>query len=262
MKTSIMKYILLAIPVFIFCMNCQKKSNEEQMEIVMPSIETITYDDISFTICTLNPNDFELKMASHVEDDIDRIKELGDSLYNIDKQLLFATNGGIFSKEYLPGGLFINNGKLINELNEREGAGNFHLMPNGAFCLGKDNIPFVAETKRMKEKDMNEIELGIQSGPMLVIENEIHPAFRDGSKNIHFRNGVGVNSKGEIIFVISNQRTNFYSFASLFRDKLDCQNALYLDGFISEMYIHGQSKSSDIKRKFATIFYLEGNLVK
>jgi len=136
-------------------------------------------------------------------------------------------------------------------------------MPNGVFCLQKDNTAFVAEAQAFKKMANHEaIHIGIQSGPMLVIDDEIHPAFRDGSKNVHIRNGVGLNAKGDMVFVISNRRTNFYSFASLFRDELGCENALYLDGAISEMYIHGISEPNDIRRRFATIFYLEGDLVQ
>ena len=257
-----MKDMIFLISLLLFVTNCQKRVIEEQEELRMPLIETITFDSIAFTVCTVNPKDFDLKFASYSEDGIQKIKALGDSLFAIKKQLLFATNGGIFNKGYFPGGLFINNGKLLNKLNEKKGFGNFHLMPNGVFCLKKDGSAFVAESQAFKRKRQEDIDIGIQSGPMLVIDDEIHPAFRKGSENVHIRNGVGVNAEGNMVFVISNSRTNFYSFAVLFRDHLECDQALYLDGAISEMYIHGISEPNEIQRKFATIFYLEGDLVQ
>jgi uncharacterized protein YigE (DUF2233 family) len=36
---------------------------------------------------------------------------------------------------------------------------------------------------------------------------------------------------------------NFHQFARLFRDELDCPNALYLDGKISQQYIPGVVKA-------------------
>ena len=41
---------------------------------------------------------------------------------------------------------------------------------------------------------------------------------------------------GKIIFAISNQSVNFYTFAALFNERLNCPNALFLDGAISKMY--------------------------
>ena len=81
------------------------------------------------------------------------------------------------------------------------------------------------------------VRLALQSGPMLVIDNQLHPAFNKGSFNTYIRNGVGVDQDGNIHFAISNQPVNFYDFASLFKDFLHCPNALYLDGSISEFFL-------------------------
>jgi len=80
---------------------------------------------------------------------------------------------------------------------------------------------------------------------MLVISDNIHPKFVFGSKNKYVRNGVGINKKGETVFVISNKPTNFYDFAILFRDELQCSNALYLDGAISKMYNEQTKRKED-----------------
>ena len=50
------------------------------------------------------------------------------------------------------------------------------------------------------------------------------------------RNGVGVTAKGEVVFVVSKRPVRFHDFATLFRDALDCPNALFLDGTISSVY--------------------------
>ncbi len=77
---------------------------------------------------------------------------------------------------------------------------------------------------------------------MLVQNGMFHPAFRAGSVNQLFRNGVGVPSPDVALFAISDAPLNFHEFATLFRDKLHCPNALFLDGTISSLH------STELKR--------------
>lgn len=257
------RFSFFIICVSILLLGCDFEDVQPVKEKEKPlfRVDEMDYNSIPFRVCTMNPDTANLKMQSYMESGLLKIKELGDSLAQEKKQLLFATNGGIFSEGYIPGGFFANKDTLLRELNEREGGGNFHLLPNGVFYLRNNKEVGVLETKAFKSLDLKDIHLGVQSGPMLVIDDEIHPEFRDGSKNVHIRNGVGVDDEGNIIFVISEKRTNLYTFASLFKDKLKCKNALYLDGYISEMYVKGLSKEHEINRRFATIFYLETDLV-
>ena len=44
---------------------------------------------------------------------------------------------------------------------------------------------------------------------------------------------MGVCAGGKVRFAISAGPVNFYTFATFFRDKLGCPDALYLDGSIS-----------------------------
>ena len=43
-------------------------------------------------------------------------------------------------------------------------------------------------------------------------------------------------AEGQVVFAISNEPVTFYEFASLFRDALHCDNALFLDGSVSALY--------------------------
>jgi uncharacterized protein YigE (DUF2233 family) len=65
---------------------------------------------------------------------------------------------------------------------------------------------------------------------MLVINGRLHPRFDRRSTSLKARNGVGVRADGRIIFAISQGEISFDAFARLFRDRLNCLNALYLDG--------------------------------
>ena len=75
-----------------------------------------------------------------------------------------------------------------------------------------------------------------QSGPMLVIDGQIHPAFKEGSTNLNIRNGVGILPGNKVIFAMSKTEIKFYDFANYFKTT-GCKNALYLDGLVSRTYL-------------------------
>ncbi len=150
-------------------------------------------------------------------------------------QLIFATNAGIFSSDITPGGLHVENGKELHGLNLRDGEGNFHMKPNGVFFI-EEGQASVTESSQYSLKKRNP-RIATQSGPMLVLEGKLHPAFTEGSENRNIRSGVGVDSKGYIHFALSNDKVNFHDFGSLFVEALKCSNALYLDGSISDFYL-------------------------
>lgn len=150
------------------------------------------------------------------------------------KRLNFAMNGGMFQTDLSPVGLLIQDGTVRYPLNNNEGKGNFYLKPNGVFLLTSQNKAVVCRTEDLKHS-LRGIRFATQSGPMLLINGQIHPAFQQDSPNLNIRNGVGIMPDGKAVFVISNTQVNFYDFASYFR-KLGCRNALYLDGFVSRLY--------------------------
>ena len=79
-------------------------------------------------------------------------------------------------------------------------------------------------------------QFGTQSGPMLVIDGELHPRFLPDSDSRYTRNGVGTSADGSrAVFVISDNTVNFHSFGSYFRDRLELPNALYFDGNVSRL---------------------------
>lgn len=147
--------------------------------------------------------------------------------------LLFAMNGGMYDKAQAPIGLYIEDKKKLHALNTNSGSGNFYLEPNGVFYLTTDHIPVVCKTADFADK--GNIAYATQSGPMLLIDGQIHPAFRQGSSNLNIRNGVGILPDNKVLFAISKKEINFYDFATYFKN-MGCKNALYLDGFVSRIY--------------------------
>lgn len=174
------------------------------------------------------------------------------------KKLLFAMNGGMTETTNSPTGLFIENGNIITPLNESTGASkvlnckqkNFYMKPNGVFYIKTDYTPLICTTSNFKyDKTIN---YATQSGPMLLIEGEIHPCFRKNSKNLYRRNGVGILPDNKVIFIISKGEVNFYDFASYFKST-GCKNALYLDGAVSDIYLPEKHIMSKKDKKFSVI---------
>jgi len=161
------------------------------------------------------------------------IANLKTALAKGKKEILFAMNGGMYKKDKSPQGLFISAGKMLYLLEVNEGAGNFYLKPNGIFYLDAKDNPVICKTEEFK--DDGNIKYATQSGPMLLVDGQIHAAFREQSTNLNIRNGVGILPDNKVLFAMSKKEINFYQFAQFFKDK-GCKNALYLDGFVSRMY--------------------------
>lgn len=147
----------------------------------------------------------------------------------------FAMNAGIFSPGYIPLGLHVENGSLKRRLNLKSGRGNFYTMPNGVFYILKTGKAGISSARKFNQA-IKQLRLATQSGPLLVINKKLHYLFRKNSKSKYIRNGVGITKQGDIIFAISHTPVNFYQFAQLFKTRLKCHNALYLDGAISSTY--------------------------
>lgn len=150
------------------------------------------------------------------------------------KQLRFAMNGGMYLRDGSPQGLFIENEIEHAKLDTTSGSGNFYLKPNGVFYITTDNQAVVCQTSELTTTE--KINFATQSGPMLLIDGTVHTGFKKGSANINLRNGVGILPNGKVIFAISKTEVNLYDFAMFFKN-LGCKNALYLDGFVSRMYL-------------------------
>lgn len=149
--------------------------------------------------------------------------------------LLFAMNGGMYHADYEPVGLYIENGKIIKNINLDDAAGNFFLKPNGVFGFSKDKA-FVVPSEEFSIEKYKPL-FATQSGPLLLHNKQIHPKFNPESQSHQIRNGVGVRGDKTIIFAISDTPVTLYQFAKIFRDSLSCENALFLDGAISALYM-------------------------
>jgi uncharacterized protein YigE (DUF2233 family) len=149
------------------------------------------------------------------------------------RQLVWAMNAGMYHENHDPVGLLVVDGEEIAPLNLQSAAGNFFMKPNGVFAVTRSG-PRVVDSSRYST--LENVELATQSGPMLVIDGALHPAFRKDSTSKYLRNGVGILNDHTALFAITEQPVTFYELAIFFRDGLGCRDALYLDGGVSSLY--------------------------
>ncbi|QPM91639.1 phosphodiester glycosidase family protein [Pseudooceanicola algae] len=151
------------------------------------------------------------------------------------KVLAFAMNAGMYHEDRAPVGHYVEDGKEVMRLIPNAGPGNFGLLPNGVFCLG-DGSARVIETLRFQD-EAPACRYATQSGPMLVIDGELHPRFLPDSTSRYIRNGVGTSDDGKTAtFLISRNPVTFHEFGKVFRDDLGLNQALFFDGNISRLY--------------------------
>ena len=155
-------------------------------------------------------------------------------------QVEMICNAGMYKPNHEPQGVFIESQGLVRfPLDKRDpNDENFYLMPNGVFYIDTLNHAYIDTTlafENLCKKNPSLIKLATQSGPQLLINNRIHPAFTRGSTNRLIRNGVGVISDNRVVFIIALRPVSFYDFSLVFK-QFNCKNALFLDGNVSRMY--------------------------
>lgn len=199
------------------------------------SAQKIEDDRFVLHVVDLEIQNLKLYHQNEAGNNFGNFKNLKQALLKDNQELLFAMNGGMYLKDGSPQGLYIEKGLTKKDIDTtKEAYGNFYLQPNGIFYLTKDNKGIVCKTTDFKS-NLN-ITYATQSGPMLIIDGKIHPVFVKGSNNLHIRNGVGVLPDGTLVFAMSKELITLYDFAEFFKSH-GCQNALYLDGFVSRTYL-------------------------
>jgi uncharacterized protein YigE (DUF2233 family) len=194
---------------------------------------------------------------------------LEDYLTANGQRLLAVMNAGIFDTNSRPLGLHIESGQILRRLNSRRsGYGNFYLQPNGVFYLEKtasgsrarlkSTVAFERTHPEIREiGNSKQVLEATQSGPMLVVDGKLNSAFKANSGNRLIRNAIGVQSPSRVVLVLTETPVNFHTLARFMRDQLECANALYLDGNISNLYVPGSKNPSSISDFGGMITVLE-----
>jgi uncharacterized protein YigE (DUF2233 family) len=194
------------------------------------------HGDDRFVTYVADPKKDEIKFYWRDDCQI-KIKSIANLITWLKKKhqiLLFAMNGGMYAADNIPVGYYVEKSRVLHPLDTMTATGNFYMKPNGVFYITTDQTPVVCATEKFHLT--SGVNYATQSGPMLLIEGKIHPAFNNSSTNLNIRNGVGILPDGRVIFAMSKGGINFYDFAQFFK-RQGCKNALYLDGFVSRTYL-------------------------
>ena len=192
------------------------------------------FEGDGFIVCDPGSGRVELVAAARDATPVRNFSELEARLGSRAADVAFAMNAGMYGEDGRPIGLAIVEGRQVRAINRRKGGGNFHLMPNGVFEMRRDGRAAIVTSANWKPSP--DIRLATQSGPMLVIDGKLHPAFDHDGESRHIRNGVGIGDDGRPRFVISQDSVSLGKFARFFRDKLKCDDALFFDGAVSALW--------------------------
>lgn len=187
---------------------------------------------------TINPQTETIKMYWQ-NDDGENFGSLQQLKFHLEKEkttLKFACNGGMYLKDGSPQGWYVENGIELKPMDYRTNEyGNFYMQPNGVFFIDEQNKAHILPHAKFNSINEFKVRFATQSGPMLLLHQEVNDKFMVNSNSTYVRNGVGIKPNGEVVFVQSKNQVNLYAFASYFLE-LGCSDALYLDGFVSRMY--------------------------
>jgi len=222
-----------AILLIIYCLiGCTASESNHTTHILKSSSDTSS--TCHWHIVNPDHGNLRLYWADSTAQNFQTFPQLDKHPNRKGHSLRFAMNGRMFIKNFSPQGLYVEDGKTLRYLNTKKSDyGNFYMQPNGIFYINKTYEAGVCKTTEYNSKN---IAFATQSGPMLLIDGQKHPRFKQGSSNLHIRNGVGILPNGNVLFAISKKRINFFDFAQFFEDR-GCKSALYLDGFVSRMYL-------------------------
>ena len=173
---------------------------------------------------------------------------------NSGNKVNFATNGGIYSINYKPEGLYIENYQVLSEINLRDGEGNFYMKPNGIFYI-KDGQPEISVSEKFKHT--KDISYAVQSGPVLIKNGVINSKTGKDSKSLKIRSAVGIDKNNKVFFLMSSEKINFYNFSKYALDNLNCRDLLFLDGTISKMYFADEKNIPVQEEPFVVIITSE-----
>ncbi|WP_292287121.1 phosphodiester glycosidase family protein [Marivita sp.] len=212
-----------------------------QSEVVC---EERNFDGLRYTACDIDPrtDDLRLFLDAPSGDRFGQFSAIDAELKTEGRRLSVAMNGGMYHDDRAPVGHYIENGQEVMRVIPTAGPGNFGLLPNGVFCIQQGRAD-VIETLRY-EAARPDCRHATQSGPMLVIDGNLHPRFLEDGTSRYIRNGVGTSEDGtRVVFAISDAPVTFHEFGRIFRDDLDLPQALFLDGRVSRLHAPGLNRS-------------------
>ena len=203
--------------------------------------ERTVFDGAPYTVCRI-PAGSDVRLFLNDADGmrLGGFSTVEEALAEKGQRLVLGMNAGMYHPDRSPVGLYVEDGAEAMRLVTSAGPGNFGMKPNGVLCL-TDGAARILTTEAFAA-DPPACDFATQSGPMLLIGGELHPRFIPGSDSLNVRNGAGVAPNGDLLLAISEAPVNFHAFARLFRDAYDVEDALYLDGRVSRLWVPSEGR--------------------
>ncbi len=204
------------------------------------------FEGSRFIVCTYDAHRQDMRLYSHAPNGgyLRSFEGLQQQLGDDTTHVRFAINAGMFNDSGAPIGLYVQDGDEQKAISLTDGPGNFHLKPNGVFWQGQDGVLHI-EVSESYAREMRAPRWATQSGPMLLIDGELHPRIAEDGTSRLIRNGVGLRDGHTAYFVISSGFVSFGRFARFFRDELECRDALFLDGTVSSLWAPSMGRYDD-----------------
>lgn len=255
-KLVLLLIVLVALDAVAGKLDSESESNGSTAKPGLASestLQKVSFGGNTFLVYRVNLRENNLVLVRTDENGnrIEGFHAVKTLVESTNQEVSFITNGGIFDPHYNPSGLYVENGRKLFPLNSAEGSGNFFLKPNGVFLL-KGEQGQVLSTKEYAQA-LNTPDFAIQSGPLLLRKGTIHPKFNKTSRNRYTRSAIAVMSSTELFFVLSMKPVTFFDIADFCARHLSCEDALYLDGAISQFYTPGSSRSV-VQRPYGSYF--------
>lgn len=224
---------------------------------VVSACESVSFEGASLTHCVADPAKHRIVADLGPADGAPyrSLAKLAQARGDGAPEVAFAMNAGMFDDEGKPIGYYVESGDRLQELNRADGPGNFHMKPNGVF-FGSGGKWQIRTAEDFYANVGERPDFGTQSGPMLVIDGELHPEISEDGPSKAIRNGVGVDTHGRAHFVISEGPVSFGVLARYFRDVLKTPDALYLDGSVSALWDPAR-KRTDARAPIGPILVVE-----
>ncbi|HTW34575.1 MAG TPA: phosphodiester glycosidase family protein [Rhizomicrobium sp.] len=195
------------------------------------------FETSGFTVCPVDTRREDIRIASTDASGapLRTFDNLAKALGPDAARVRFAMNAGMFDDQGAPIGLYVEDGAVRVALNTQSGTGNFYLKPNGVFWIDRNGTLGI-DTAADYGLHPHAPQWATQSGPMLVIDDQINPQIAPDGPSKFIRNGVCIRGAHTAVFAISEEPVSFGRMARFFRDGRGCRNALYFDGVVSSLW--------------------------
>lgn len=240
-RVKILAAVLLALGCAAVAAWWPKRKPERvavpQATVAIPApCRELSFEGVDHVVCEIDLRSYDIGLfrVSANGKPYRSLKAFDAAMAGEGRRPLLSMNAGMYHEDLSAVGLLVEDGRQTSPIELADGFGNFFMKPNGVFSIGADGTAAISETSAYAAR-MPAAAFATQSGPLLVIDGKLHPRFEENGSSRYIRNGVGLRDAHTVVLAISRKPLSFGSFGRVFRDALQCPDALYFDGAISAL---------------------------